>query len=120
MSHPKNRFLFWSPRILTILFALFLSFFALDVFHEAHGFWSTALALVIHLVPTASILLILAAAWRREWMGTVLFAVLAVLYARQALPMHPSWAVAISGPLVAIAALFFADWLAERPPHPAH
>jgi hypothetical protein len=120
MSHPHNRFLFWSPRILTILFALFLSVFALDVFSEGQGFWRTALALAIHLLPSATVLVILAAAWRWEWMGVVLFALLATLYARQVLPMHPSWAAAISGPLVAIAALFLADWFSERSPHIAH
>ena len=120
MSHPRNQFLFWSPRILAILFAVFISIFALDVFEEANGFWPTALALVIHLTPTAMVLLVLAAAWRWERMGAVLFAAMAGLYAYQVLPMHLSWAAAISGPLLAIAALFLADWFAERPPRVAH
>jgi hypothetical protein len=117
MSHHKHEFLFWSPRILAILFALFISIFALDVFAEANGFWRTALGLAIHLVPTAAVVLILAAAWRWEWMGAILFALMAGLYAYQVLPLHLSWAVFISGPLLAIAALFLADWMAERPPH---
>lgn len=120
MSHPKHHFLFWFPRILTILFAIFISIFALDVFTEAQGFWGTALALAFHLIPTAAVLLILAAAWRWEWMGAVLFAVMAGLYGYQVLPLHLSWAVFISGPLLAISALFLADWVAERPSHLAH
>lgn len=120
MSHGKKQFLFWSPRILAILLALFISIFALDVFAEAQGFWRTAQALVIHLTPTATVLLILVAAWRWERIGAILFALLAGLYAYQVLPMRVSWAAAISGPLLAIAALFLADWLAERPPHAAH
>lgn len=114
MSHPVNRFLFWSPRILAILFAIFLSIFALDVFNEPRGFWRTALALAIHLIPTAMVLLILAAAWQWERLGALLFALLAGIYAYQVLPMHPSWAAAISGPLLAIAALFMADWMTHR------
>ncbi len=31
MKRPMKQFLFWSPRILTVLFALFLSHFAVDV-----------------------------------------------------------------------------------------
>src|SRR5579859_1447333 len=106
MSQPGNRLLFWSPRILAILFAIFLSVFALDVFSEPRGFWRTALALAIHLIPAATVLLVLAAAWQWERVGALLFALLAGIYAYQVLPMHPSWAAAISGPLVAIAALF--------------
>ncbi len=41
MKRPMKQFLFWSPRVLTILFALFLSLFALDVFGEGYGFWAT-------------------------------------------------------------------------------
>ena len=37
MNRPIRQFLFWSPRVLTILFALFLSLFALDVFEEGYG-----------------------------------------------------------------------------------
>ncbi len=120
MSRTGKRFFFWSPRILAILFALFLGIFALDVFHEAHGFWHIALAFAIHLIPATTVVLMLAAAWRWEWMGAVLFAVAAALYAHQVLPGHPDWAAIISIPLLTIAALFLADWFAGRRAHSAH
>ena len=41
MIRPSKQLLFWTPRILGILFALFLSMFALDVFGEGYGFWGT-------------------------------------------------------------------------------
>lgn len=114
MSQKGKRLLFWLPRILAILFALFLSIFALDVFQEPRGFWRTALAFAIHLIPSATVVAMLAAAWRWEWMGTVLFALAAGLYAQQVLPRHPDWAAILCSPLLAIAALFLADWIAER------
>src|ERR1035441_3495384 len=52
MKTSTKRFLFWTPRIICILFACFVSIFALDVFQENHGFWNTLLALLIHLIPT--------------------------------------------------------------------
>jgi hypothetical protein len=39
MNESKRRMLFWTPRLLSILFAIFISLFALDVFGEGYGFW---------------------------------------------------------------------------------
>ncbi|MGA3262760.1 MAG: hypothetical protein ABSC47_01795 [Terracidiphilus sp.] len=111
MSPIARRLLFWSPRILCIAFAIFLSMFSLDVFNEAHGFGQTALALLMHLIPTAIVVAVLIAAWRWEWVGAVLFAALAALYAASVLPKHPDWVLTISAPLLVIAALFLVNWL---------
>jgi len=50
----------------------------------------------------------------------VLFAAVAVLYAFKALPMHPSWALFISVPLLVIAGLFFTNWLKRSELRAAH
>ncbi len=94
-------------------FAVFISLFALDVFGEGYGFWQTALALAMHLIPTAVIVVVLVLAWRWEWIGAVLFAVFAALYFfLMALPRHhPEWALFISGPLLLVALLFLVNWL---------
>lgn len=120
MSQKGKRLLYWLPRVLAIFFALFLSIFALDVFEEPNGFWRTVLAFAIHLIPAATVAAILAAAWRWEWMGTVLFALAAALYAQQVLPRHPDWAAILCTPLLTIAVLFLADWIAARRARPAH
>ena len=52
MNIITKRAIFWSPRVLAILFAMFLSVFALDVFSEGNVFGETVLALLMHLVPT--------------------------------------------------------------------
>src|SRR5271165_1160495 len=114
MSRVTPRLLYWSPRILTIAYALFISVFALDVFHEAHGFWHTALALSIHLIPSMVVVAVLIVAWRWEWIGAGLFFVAAVYYAVFMLHRNiPNWdAVAgISLPLLVIAAMFMAGWI---------
>src|SRR5689334_11501145 len=80
MKRLAQRVLFWAPRILCILFAVFVSLFALDVFGEGHGFWQTCLALLMHLIPTGIILLALVVSWRWEWVGAILFTAFGALY----------------------------------------
>ncbi len=110
-----KRVLFWSPRIFAVLFALFISVFALDVFSESRGFWWAVLALQVHLIPVGILLIVLLLAWRWEWIGAVLFPALALLYLVLAAGRFPwvTYAV-VSGPLLAIGALFLADWLYRR------
>lgn len=119
MSRVSARVLYWSPRILAILFAAFISIFALDVFGETHGFVQTALALAIHLIPTAIVAAILIVAWQWEWVGAALFLLFAAWYAWWALPKHLDWVAIISTPLLVIAALFLAGWIERAKLHPA-
>ena len=44
------------------------------------NFWNKALALLMHLIPTLIVLVALAVVLRREWVGAVLFPLLAVFY----------------------------------------
>lgn len=111
MNTFSRRLLFWTPRAICFAFAIFLSLFALDVFHEGYGFWKTLLALLIHLVPVYIVLLVLAVAWRWEWIGAVGFAGLAIWYAQGVWRRHPDWVAVIAGPLLVIAVLFLVNWL---------
>jgi len=119
MAAITRRALYWTPRVLCIAFAIFLSMFALDVFSEGYSFWQTLVALMIHLVPTAIIVVVLALAWRWEWVGAVLFAAAGMTYLIQARG-HPDWVMTISGPLFLIAALFLANWLMRAQLHGTH
>src|SRR4051794_18421808 len=112
-----NRFLrnvlVWLPRVLAILFALFLGMFAMDVFGEHLGVGKTVLALLIHLVPTCLVLIALAVAWRWEAAGAVLF--IAFGLCCTAIAIHRlSWIVVIAGPAFVIAALFLVDWFHRK------
>jgi hypothetical protein len=100
------------PRIFCLLFALFISLFALDVFGAGYGFWETIAAFLIHLIPTGIILAALAVAWRWEWIGTILFVALGAWYLIMAWGKFP-WItyLVISGPAFMIGALFLVDWL---------
>ncbi|KXK12121.1 MAG: response regulator receiver protein [Chloroflexi bacterium OLB14] len=100
-----KRFFFWSPRVLCIIFAIFLSMFALDVFGESHSFGETIISLLFNLIPSILVVIILTIAWRRDWIGAILFLGLAVFYPIWS--QRLDWAFVISTPLLLISALFF-------------
>jgi len=112
MKKPVKRVVFCMPRILCILFAVFISLFALDVFGEGYGFWETIVALLMHLIPTAIVLIALAVAWRWEWIGAIVFVGLGVWYLIMAWGKF-DWItyLLIAGPLFLVGALFLVNWL---------
>ena len=111
MNKSVKQMLFWAPRALTLLFAIFISLFDFDVFGEGYTFWDTILALLIHLIPTGIVLLGLALSWRWEWIGAILFPALGVLYLVAFREQHWSAYLLISGPLFLIGVLFLLNWL---------
>ncbi len=112
MTTTIGKALFWAPRLLCIAYIVSLSLFALDVFSGFHGFRQTAAALLIHLVPSVIVALVLALAWKWEWIGAVLFGAAATYCAYLAF-RHTSWILVLSGPLFVVAALFWANWLSR-------
>ena len=115
MNTSTRQLLFWCPRVLTLLFAGFLTLFSFDVFGEGYGFWGTVLAFLMHSIPTGIVLVVLALSWRWEWTGAVLFVALGLTYACFAVSRgHPEWTAIISGPLLLIAGLFLLNWLYRK------
>ncbi|MBI5836407.1 MAG: hypothetical protein HZB25_04095 [Candidatus Eisenbacteria bacterium] len=112
MNPVTRNILFWAPRGLTFAFALFTSIFALDVF--GHGtIWQQQLALLMHLIPTFVLLIVLALAWRWEWIGGVIYLGLAVAYFIFP-PNHgrlgwDAYAL-IAGPMIVMGVLFLVGW----------
>jgi hypothetical protein len=117
MGRTGERVLFWAPRALGIAFALFISVFALDVFEEHLPLAKLLIALAVHLIPTGIIVVVLALAWKREWLGFVGFVALGLLYMWTT--RHRFDVIAyliISGPAFLIGLLFLANWLRRRKP----
>ncbi len=119
---PQTRtVLYWAPRVLAMAFIAFLGIFALDVFSEGRGAAETAVALAMHLIPNVVLAACLALAWRREWIGTVLFAAAGAAYvawamARDVPPLATRllWCATIAGPAFLIAVLFWFNWRVRR------
>lgn len=112
MSTTSKRLLIWTPRILGVLFALFLSIFALDVFGAGYTIGETILALLIHLMPTIVLLIALALAWRWPWVGALLFLGFVGWYLWEAWGHFPLVTLGmIAGPPLVVGLLYLVDWL---------
>ncbi len=68
-----NKFFYWSPRILGILFSLFMSLFALDVFVEGYTLSQVITSFFIHLLPVYVLIISLLIAWKWEVIGGLIF-----------------------------------------------
>jgi hypothetical protein len=109
MSDSVSRLSLWAPRFLGLLVTGFLSLFALDAFGEGGGLGDTLLGFVIHLIPAWILLATVVFAWRRPWIGGVVFTGLAVAYALTTLN-RPDWILVIAGPLLVVGVLYLWSW----------
>jgi len=114
MKIQQKSVIFWAPRILSILFIIFLALFALDVFEEGRGFWGTALALFIHLIPNFVLVIILILSWKWEWIGGILFNAAAVFYIASFDNVDIYAYIFISGPLFLTGILFLIGWFSKK------
>lgn len=112
MTKGTKRTLLWTPRILAILFAAFVSLFALDVFAEGVSIWQALLGLLIHLLPVYVLAIGIALGWRWEWVGGVTFAGFALWY------LSMSWnrfdlvgTLIMAGVPLVIGLFYLYDWL---------
>lgn len=111
MNSNAVRILYWAPRVIVILFSLFLNLFALDVFVRGQNPWLVLMAFLIHSIPTLAIVITLILAWRWEWFGG-LYLLLALGYVFQARGNLLAISV-ISGPLALAGGLFLAAWFSN-------
>ena len=121
VGKTERNLLWWAPRILAVLFLLFLAVFSLDVFSEGASASAIIIGLFMHNLPVFILLGCLIVAWRNEIVGAVGFMVAGTFYVIQVLgsgnvpwPMALSWSLIIAGPAFLIGALFLIGWLRHR------
>lgn len=119
MTTKPNKFIFWSPRILSIIFIVFLSLFSLDVFEMELNFWGTILALFMHNIPVFILTAVLIISWKYEIVGGITFILAGLIYATLILRAatttgfewyHVAWIAQISGIAFLIGILFLIGW----------
>jgi ABC-type multidrug transport system permease subunit len=118
-KREKNKFIFWMPRILSILFILFLALFSLDIFENNYTFWETILGLFMHNLPSLALLIVLIIAWRYEIVGAVAFILAGLFYIFILLISGFQlymllWILLISGPAFLVGILFLICWLQKK------
>ena len=100
-------FLYWTPRVLAILYTTFITLFALDIFSQGYQLRTAILALLIHLLPTVLLFGTTVTAWYKERLGGVLFIALAIAYILIAWDRFPIVThFVMTGPLFLIGILF--------------
>lgn len=123
MNKTIDKFIYWTPRVLSIFFVLFLALFSLDVFEGSYGFWGTVLALFMHNIPALILLAISILSWKREIIGGIGFILAGLAYMGLILPeiistgfewYYLAWAVQISGVAFLVGILFLVGWSKRR------
>jgi hypothetical protein len=120
MQEKINKFICWAPRILSIIFILFLAMFSLDVFDEKLGFWKTVLGLLIHNIPVFILIVALLISWKHEIVGGIVFILAGILYVVMIISRSPfewymlSWILIVAGPVFLIGILFIANWFRKK------
>lgn len=105
-----SKIIYWSPRVLSVCFIVFLSLFSFDVFGEYIG-WEVLLALLMHLVPSLVLLVLTIIAWKHDLVGAVVYLAAAIGYVLLVGFDRPgSWYLGISGPAALVGILFLLSW----------
>ena len=120
MTKRINRFIYWTPRILGIIFILFLMMFSLDVFEPGLTVWQIIIGLFMHNLPALILLIFLIISWKYEIVGGIVFILVGLLYI---LLLATSsnfewymliWSLTISGPAFLIGILFFINCFSKK------
>lgn len=120
MKKKINKFIYWTPRILAIIFILFLAILSADIFGNNYTFWETVLGLFMHNLPTFFLLVILIISWKYEIVGGVTFILFGILYIIITLLRKVfEWGVLlsiliISGISLIIGILFIIGWIKKK------
>ncbi len=119
MEKKISRFVYWTPRIMAILFMLFLAMFSLDIFGMQLGFWGTILGLFMHNIPVLALFIVLLISWKYEIVGGIAFILAGLAYI--ALLMRNNfewymlvWAIQIAGIAFLIGILFLMNWFKKK------
>lgn len=119
-----SRILYWSPRVLSILFICFLTMFSFDVFEPGRSVGEIALGLLMHNIPSIILIILLIIAWRKEIAGAISYFGAGLLYVgfviyqaiNSGLPWHTAitWNITIAVPAFVIGILFLINWRKRR------
>jgi len=120
MPGKADRLIYWTPRILSILFIMFLAMFSLDVISPGLSLRQILIGLLMHNIPVFVMLIILIVSWKYEIVGGIAFLLAGLLYVfltiRGEAPWYLvlSWSLTIAGPAFLIGILFLIGWIRKR------
>lgn len=119
MTRKIGKFIFWTPRVLSIVFILFLAVFSLDVISSELSTGQIIIGLFMHNIPSLILLIVLIISWRYEIVGGIVFILFGFMYVIMTAQSVP-WYIALSrsliiaGPAFLIGILFIINWLKKK------
>ena len=122
MNKNINKFVYWIPRILSIILILFLTIFSWDVFDGNLSFGQTVLALLIHNIPAMLLAVIVWISWKYEIVGGIAFILAGIAHIISSIirenvnPWYMTLAISliIDGPAFLIGILFLVGWFKKK------
>jgi len=124
MKNNISKSLYWAPRILSIIFLLFLAMFSLDVFETGLTAWQTAVGLFMHNIPVFILAIVLWISWKHEIVGGIVYILAGTSYiiltivraATSQLPWYIalSWSLTLAGPAFLVGILFLIGWFKKN------
>ncbi|PKN77751.1 MAG: hypothetical protein CVU48_10580 [Candidatus Cloacimonetes bacterium HGW-Cloacimonetes-1] len=111
----KHNWLFWIPRALILLFALFTMLFSFDVFNGYDPWYRIAQDFLIHNIPFFALMLILVISWKYPAVSSVI-CYLAMLFFAKIVRSNGSIysLLSFTVPLFIVATMFLLEYL-RRP-----
>ena len=107
--------LYWTPRIIMIVFIAFISLFALDAFEGDQSFIKKLGGFLIHLTPSFVLIVLLIVTWKYEWVGAITFFLIAIAYVVMTWGRaHYLSILFIPGPLILTSVLFWLNWVKRK------
>ena len=123
----KRDWIFWTPRIVSVIFILFLALFSLDVFDPENNYTAleTLIAFLMHNIPVFILAIALWISWpeNRGWLAGAVFILGGLLYiARTAATAiingfewyYIAWDIQIAVPAIFTGILFFIGWKRKK------
>jgi len=123
MAEKLNKYLHWTPRILSIIFVVFLALLSLDIFSLGLGFWETFVGLFMHNIPTLILAAVVIISWKHEIVGGIGFILAGIAYLVM-LFMNVvtnkfewymiGWFLIVAGPMFLTGILFLVNWYKKK------
>ena len=124
MNKKTMKIVYWLPRIMSIIFILFLAMFSLDVFGNGYSLWETIVGLFMHNILSMILSVIVIISWKHELVGAIGFTLAGIAYiamlgvsaiANNQFEYYMiAWALQIAGPAFLVGALFLVNWQQKR------
>lgn len=116
-----KKVVYWTPRVLAILFTLFIMMFSLDVFDGTSSLADQLIGFLMHNLPAFGIILIIVLSWKKDIFGMIGFALVAIGLFMMVMGSNPPVGSAvnpavfiISGPALLISLLYGISWIVHK------